>query len=158
MRSSLFPGGSTATSGAGRSGRPVSCRARLGHPGSGGNGGERGALHAATRGCLAGTGVCFVSHSGKVYGCGYMPIEAGDLRRAALAEIWQTSELFAQLRDLERLKGKCGRCGFSEYVEDAGRGPMEAPATTSLKSHFVPISRAVVLTFFRQTPNTRVGV
>jgi radical SAM protein with 4Fe4S-binding SPASM domain len=84
-----------------------------GHPGSAGNGGQRGALHAATRGCLAGTGVCFVSHTGKVYGCGYMPIEAGDLRGAPLAEIWQTSELFAELRDLSRLEGKCGRCGYA---------------------------------------------
>jgi heme b synthase len=87
---------------------------RGGHPGPGGNGRERGALHAATRGCLAGTGVCFVSNSGKVYGCGYMPIEAGDLRRTSLSEIWQTSEFFADLRDLDRLKGKCGRCGFGK--------------------------------------------
>lgn len=85
-----------------------------GHPGLAGSGRERGALHAATRGCLAGTGVCFVSHSGKVYGCGYMPIEAGDLRRAGLAEIWQASELFGQLRDISELKGKCGRCGFGK--------------------------------------------
>jgi len=85
----------------------------LGHPGIGGSGGGRGSLHAATRGCLAGAGVCFISHTGKVYGCGYMPIEAGDLRRAPLAEIWQTSQLFAELRDLKRLKGKCGRCGFN---------------------------------------------
>jgi heme b synthase len=92
----------------------LSPRATLGHPGAGGDGGERGALHAATRGCLAGTGVCFVSHSGKVYGCGYMPIEAGDVRRAPLAEIWQASELFAQLRDLGGLKGKCGLCGFGK--------------------------------------------
>ncbi len=85
----------------------------VGHPGSGGDAGRRGALHAATRGCLAGTGVCFVSHTGKVYGCGYMPIEAGDLRQTSLAEIWQTSEFFAELRDLGELKGKCGRCGYA---------------------------------------------
>ena len=84
-----------------------------GHMGSGGDAGPRGALHAATRGCLAGTGVCFVSHTGKVYGCGYMPIEAGDLRQTSLAEIWQTSEFFAELRDLGELKGKCGRCGYA---------------------------------------------
>jgi AdoMet-dependent heme synthase len=83
------------------------------HGGTGGHGGARGALHAATRGCLAGTGVCFVSNTGKVYGCGYMPVEAGDLRRASLAEIWQTSDFFAEMRDLDRLKGKCGRCGYS---------------------------------------------
>jgi radical SAM protein with 4Fe4S-binding SPASM domain len=41
-----------------------------------------------------------------------MPIEAGDVRRTSLAEIWQTSELFAELRDPGRLEGKCGRCGF----------------------------------------------
>jgi radical SAM protein with 4Fe4S-binding SPASM domain len=85
-----------------------------GHPGPGGSGHERGALHAATRGCLAGTGVCFVSHVGKVYGCGYMPIEAGDLRQTNLAAIWQTSEFFAELRDLGQLKGKCGRCGYAK--------------------------------------------
>jgi heme b synthase len=87
---------------------------RPGHPGSGGDSQERGALHAATRGCLAGDGVCFVSHTGKVYGCGYMPVEAGDLRRAPLAEVWQTSELFADLRDIGRLEGKCGRCGYAK--------------------------------------------
>ncbi len=86
---------------------------RTGHPGTGVSGHGRGTLHAATRGCLAGSGVCFVSHTGKVYGCGYMPIEAGDLRQTLLADIWQTSEFFAELRDLERLRGKCGRCGYA---------------------------------------------
>jgi heme b synthase len=86
--------------------------ARPGHPAPGGNGRERGALHAATRGCLAGSGVCFVSHTGKIYGCGYMPIEAGDLRQTPLTEIWRTSEFFAQLRDPGLLEGKCGDCGF----------------------------------------------
>jgi len=107
-------GGDSASPGApaghpGSGGHPGSA----GHPGSSGNGGQRGALHAATRGCLAGTGVCFVSHTGKVYGCGYMPIVAGDLRQTSLAEIWQTSEFFAELRDLGELRGKCGRCGYA---------------------------------------------
>jgi len=91
-----------------------------GHPGGGsghpaGAGGHPGreALHASTRGCLAGSGVCFVSHTGKIYGCGYMPIEAGDLRQAPLSHIWQTSEFFASLRDPALLKGKCGRCGYT---------------------------------------------
>jgi AdoMet-dependent heme synthase len=85
-----------------------------GHPGSAGQGQARGALHAATRGCLAGTGVCFVSHIGKVYGCGYMPIEAGDVRKTPLGEIWQTSSFFDELRDLDRLEGKCGVCGYAK--------------------------------------------
>ena len=93
-------------------GAPNGRQGATGHPGSGGHGGERGSLHAATRGCLAGTGVCFVSHTGKVYGCGYMPVEAGDVRQAPLADIWQTSDFFAELRELGTLKGKCGRCGY----------------------------------------------
>ncbi len=71
----------------------------------GGHGGPRG-------GCLAGTGVCFVSHAGKVYGCGYMPLEAGDLRVESLSRIWQQSRLFNELRNVDDLKGKCGMCEF----------------------------------------------
>jgi radical SAM protein with 4Fe4S-binding SPASM domain len=71
-----------------------------------------GSLHAATRGCLAGTGVCFISHTGKVYGCGYLPVEAGDIRRQSFSDIWHHSPLFAELRDLDALKGSCGACEF----------------------------------------------
>lgn len=69
-------------------------------------------LHATTKGCLAGTGVCFISHQGEVYPCGYLPVLAGDLRRQSFAEIWENSAVFQQLRDPENLKGKCGRCEF----------------------------------------------
>ena len=98
----------------GEGARGQAAGAPAGHPGSAGHGGERGALHSATRGCLAGTGVCFVSHTGKVYGCGYMPVEAGDIRENALADIWQTSAFFGELRDLDTLKGKCGVCGYGK--------------------------------------------
>lgn len=83
-----------------------------GHAGAGGSEASADALRATTRGCLAGTGICFVSHTGKVQGCGYLPVEAGDLRRQSFADIWENSELFAQMRDINALKGKCGRCGF----------------------------------------------
>jgi MoaA/NifB/PqqE/SkfB family radical SAM enzyme len=42
-------------------------------------------LNAASKSCLAGTGVCFISHQGEVYPCGYLPILAGDLRCPAKA-------------------------------------------------------------------------
>ena len=64
------------------------------------------------RGCLAGTAVCFVSHEGKVFPCGYLPAEAGDVRRQAFGEIWAKSVVFNQLRRPELLGGKCGRCEF----------------------------------------------
>jgi AdoMet-dependent heme synthase len=79
--------------------------------------GAGGTMHASTRGCLAGTGVCFVSHTGKVYGCGYLPVEAGDLAEQSLADIWETSPLFAELRAFDKLHGKCHGC---DYVSVCG--------------------------------------
>jgi radical SAM protein with 4Fe4S-binding SPASM domain len=65
-----------------------------------------------TRGCLAGTGFCFVSYLGKVKGCGYLDVEAGSIRKESFAQIWANSPLFHQLRDLSNLKGKCGICEY----------------------------------------------
>jgi radical SAM protein with 4Fe4S-binding SPASM domain len=88
---------------------------RAGHPGAHGatmQGGERHAMNAMTKGCLAGTGVCFVSHRGEVFPCGYLPVEAGSIRRQPFREIWENSPLFAELRDPDLLGGKCGLCEF----------------------------------------------
>ena len=78
-----------------------------GHPG-----GHPSDMNAMTKGCLAGTGVCFISHEGEVYPCGYLPVMAGDLRKQTFAEIWESSLVFNQLRDSGNLKGKCGCCEF----------------------------------------------
>jgi radical SAM protein with 4Fe4S-binding SPASM domain len=69
-------------------------------------------LNAMTKGCLAGTGVCFISHEGEVYPCGYLPVIAGDLRKQTFADIWENSQVFHELRDTSHLKGKCGCCEF----------------------------------------------
>ena len=71
-------------------------------------------FHAVTKGCLAGQGVCFVSYRGGVFGCGYLPLAAGDLRKQSFREIWLESELFKALRDDSRLSGKCGICEFKK--------------------------------------------
>jgi len=69
-------------------------------------------LHAVTRGCLAGSGVCFISRTGDVQPCGYLPIRAGNVREQEFRAIWEESGLFQTLRDPARLTGKCGRCGY----------------------------------------------
>lgn len=69
-------------------------------------------MHAATKGCLAGTGVCFVSHRGEIFPCGYLPLSAGNVRRQHFADIWQGSTLFEKLRNPDELEGKCGICQF----------------------------------------------
>jgi len=40
---------------------------------------ETDGMAAMTRGCLAGTGVCFISHRGDVQPCGYLPLSAGNV-------------------------------------------------------------------------------
>lgn len=69
-------------------------------------------MNAMTKGCLAGTGVCFISHEGEVYPCGYLPAIAGDLRHEKFADIWANAKVFNDLRDTDNLKGKCGCCEF----------------------------------------------
>ena len=69
-------------------------------------------MNAMTKGCLAGTGVCFLSFEGEVFPCGYLPAMAGDLRKQPFAEIWNNSKVFADLRDTDKLEGKCGCCEF----------------------------------------------
>ena len=64
------------------------------------------------RGCLAGSGICFVSHRGEVFPCGYLPVMAGDIRQQPFATIWETASVFADLRDPNRLLGKCGACEY----------------------------------------------
>lgn len=74
-------------------------------------------LDAVTRGCLAGTGFCFISHRGIVQTCGYLEIPCGDLRKNTFREVWEGSEVFNKLRDFRNYKGKCGRC---EYIRVCG--------------------------------------
>jgi radical SAM protein with 4Fe4S-binding SPASM domain len=69
-------------------------------------------LSAMTRGCLAGTSVCFVSNEGAVYPCGYLPVSAGDTRVQRFADIWNKSTVFQQLRNPEAYEGKCGDCRY----------------------------------------------
>ncbi len=84
--------------------------ADCGHPVHPGH--PAGPLHSLTRGCLAGTAVCFVSHEGEVFPCGYLPVSAGNVRRQDFGAIWREAELFRELRDPGRLTGKCGACEF----------------------------------------------
>lgn len=83
-----------------------------GHPNGHSGGHPHDQLHSVTKGCLAGTAVCFVSHEGKVFPCGYLPVACGDIRRQDFGDIWRDAPVFADLRDPSKLTGKCGACEF----------------------------------------------
>src|SRR5271165_7152507 len=56
--------------------KPQGIGKAVGHPGT-----HPSDMNAMTKGCLAGTAVCFISNQGEVYPCGYLPALAGDLKK-----------------------------------------------------------------------------
>ncbi|HTV82182.1 MAG TPA: TIGR04053 family radical SAM/SPASM domain-containing protein [Acidobacteriaceae bacterium] len=77
-----------------------------------GTGSEAKAVGWATKRVNDGRGFVFVSHIGKVYPSGFLPIEGGDLHTDTLAHIYQESPIFVKLRNSDLLHGKCGACEF----------------------------------------------
>lgn len=73
---------------------------------------ETHGFEAMTKGCLGGTGFCFISRTGGVYPCGYLPVLAGNIRETNFKEIWDHAKVFQDLRDESKLKGKCGICEY----------------------------------------------
>ncbi len=76
---------------------------------------ETHGMTAMTRGCLAGSGVCFISHAGDVQPCGYLPLVAGNVKTDPLSRIWSESPLFNSLRNVNSLGGKCGQCEYRTF-------------------------------------------
>jgi radical SAM protein len=69
-------------------------------------------LHRPAMGVNDGKGFCFISNIGEVCPSGFLPISAGNARDRPLRQIYQDSELFRDLRDPAKLKGKCAKCDF----------------------------------------------
>lgn len=61
-------------------------------------------------GCPAGTHYMGIRPNGDVTPCPYLPVFAGSLRRASLADLWSSSELFTGIRQRASLGDRCGAC------------------------------------------------
>lgn len=70
-----------------------------------------------SKGCLAGQLICLIDVDGNVLPCSYFNLPAGNVRERSFREIWEGSELFRDLRDFKKYKGRCGSC---EYVNVCG--------------------------------------
>ncbi|MEM0314433.1 MAG: radical SAM protein, partial [Candidatus Bathyarchaeia archaeon] len=69
-------------------------------------------MQAGMRGCLAGLYYCRIYPTGEVTPCPYLPIGLGNIREKTFREIWFNSKVLNDLRDPDKLKGKCGRCQY----------------------------------------------
>jgi radical SAM protein len=74
-----------------------------------------------------GNGFVFVDHVGEVMPSGFLPLGAGNVRTGSLVSIYRDHDLFRQLRDPDRLRGRCGRC---EYRRLCGGSRARAYAMT----------------------------
>jgi len=79
------------------------------------------------RGVNDGNGFLFISHRGDIYPSGFLPVSAGNVRTHDVVDVYRNSPLFRDLRDTDRLEGKCGVC---EYRTICGGSRARAYATT----------------------------
>lgn len=76
---------------------------------------ERRTLKFSTggsKGCIAGQLICLINVDGDVLPCSYFPMSAGNIRNQSFKDIWENSELFKDMRDFKKYRGRCGSCEF----------------------------------------------
>jgi radical SAM protein with 4Fe4S-binding SPASM domain len=66
-------------------------------------------------GCPAGTHYMGIRPNGDVTPCPYLPVFAGTLRTSRLADLWTSSDLFADIRRRTSLGGRCGACEMNGH-------------------------------------------
>ena len=66
-------------------------------------------------GCPAGTHYMGIRPNGDVTPCPYLPVFAGSLRSASLADLWTSSDLFTGIRQRTSLGGRCGECEMNGH-------------------------------------------
>jgi radical SAM protein with 4Fe4S-binding SPASM domain len=66
-------------------------------------------------GCPAGTHYLGIRPNGDVTPCPYLPVFAGSLRSARLADLWTSSDLFTGIRRRASLDGRCGACEMNAH-------------------------------------------
>lgn len=59
-----------------------------------------------------GNGILFVSHVGKIFPSGFLPMLCGRFPWAHVVNVYQNSPVFRSLRNADRLEGKCSHCEF----------------------------------------------
>ncbi len=73
---------------------------------------ETHGMDAMSKGCMGGQTFAFVSHMGKVQICGFLEVECGDIRKELFSKIWDSSEVFKEMRAWDDYNGRCGYCEY----------------------------------------------
>ena len=73
--------------------------------------GTRPRLMMSGRPVNAGCGFCFVDHIGNICPSGFLPLERGNVRTQRLADVYREDPVFRDLRNVDKLHGRCVDCG-----------------------------------------------
>jgi AdoMet-dependent heme synthase len=71
-------------------------------------------LNRPTKGVNDGNGFLFISHIGEIQPSGFLPLTAGTVREHDIVDVYRNHQLFKDLRDYSKLKGKCGYCEYRD--------------------------------------------
>jgi radical SAM protein len=71
-------------------------------------------LNRPRRGVNDGNGFLFISHKGEIMPSGFLPISAANVREQDVVDVYRNHLLFTNLRDVTKLKGKCGICEYRD--------------------------------------------
>ena len=71
-------------------------------------------LDRPTKGVNDGNGFLFISHVGQIMPSGFLPIDCGNVRDQDVIDVYRNHPVFKDLRNYEKLKGKCGYCDFRD--------------------------------------------
>jgi AdoMet-dependent heme synthase len=71
-------------------------------------------LNRPVKGVNDGNGFLFISHRGQIMPSGFLPVDCGNVRQQDVVEVYRQHPVFRDLRNYEKLKGKCGYCDFRE--------------------------------------------
>ncbi|HEY3313146.1 MAG TPA: TIGR04053 family radical SAM/SPASM domain-containing protein [Anaerolineales bacterium] len=71
-------------------------------------------LNRPTRGVNDGNGFLFISHVGDIQPSGFLPLTAGNVRTDDVVQVYRGSQLFTDLRDPDKIKGRCGVCEYRD--------------------------------------------
>lgn len=69
-------------------------------------------LNRPVKGVNDGRGFLFLSHIGEIMPSGFLQISAGNVRDVDVVDAYRHHPMFRDLRDPEKLKGRCGRCQY----------------------------------------------
>jgi radical SAM protein len=71
-------------------------------------------LNRPTKGVNDGNGFLFISHTGDIQPSGFLPITAGNVRNDDVVEVYRQARLFTELRNPDKIKGRCGICEYRD--------------------------------------------